>query len=234
MKRPAVTLLPGMDGTGLLFEPLLRALPKDISATPIAYPVASPMSYEDLVPLVRESLPSEPFVLVAESFSGPLSIMLAAAHPDGLRGLVLCSTFVTVPVPRLLAWFGRQVAPVIPWRFVAGRFPSSLLLGKQSPGHLSAALRRTVRRVGPRVYCRRLREVLGVDVRSELRAVEVPTIYLAGSQDRIIGRKARQQVEGIIGTEAIRTIDGPHLLMQCRPKSVAAEIARMCDDVATS
>ena len=38
MKLPTLVLLPGLDGTGALFERLLQMLPKDVLVGPVAYP----------------------------------------------------------------------------------------------------------------------------------------------------------------------------------------------------
>lgn len=61
-------LLPGMDGTGIFFEPLLRALPAELDAHVVAYPPAEPLGYDELLSVVESALPAEPFVLMAESF----------------------------------------------------------------------------------------------------------------------------------------------------------------------
>jgi hypothetical protein len=50
---------------------------------------------------------SEPFVLLAESFSTPVAIRVAAENPTNLKGLILCAGFATSPVsglPRMLGW----------------------------------------------------------------------------------------------------------------------------------
>lgn len=93
-------LLPGMDGTGRLFAPLLAALPPDIDGEPVAYPPDEPLGYEGLLPLVEAAAArGGDFVVVGESFSGPLALLLAARSPPGLRGVVLCATFIRFPLP---------------------------------------------------------------------------------------------------------------------------------------
>jgi hypothetical protein len=53
---------------------------------------------------VRAALPTRGrFVLLAESFSGPLAIRIAADPPSALVGLILCVTFARNPYPSL-AW----------------------------------------------------------------------------------------------------------------------------------
>ena len=81
-----LVLLPGMDGTGRLFKPLRDSLPEEMNVMTVSYPREEPLGYSDLLTLVRRSLPRDPFVLVAESFSGPIGIELAAAHQRGAQG----------------------------------------------------------------------------------------------------------------------------------------------------
>ena len=72
-------LLPGMDGTGRLFGPLLRALPPALSPVVVAYPVDQPYGYAELLPLVEAAAPAgAEFVVLGESFSGPLALLLAS------------------------------------------------------------------------------------------------------------------------------------------------------------
>ena len=89
MRPFTLVLLPGLDGTGEQFAPLLRELPSTIAPVTVRYPVDRALGYEELLPLALEQLPADcPFVLVGESFSGPLAIRLAAQRPPGLRALV--------------------------------------------------------------------------------------------------------------------------------------------------
>jgi hypothetical protein len=56
----ALVLLPGLDGTGLLFQPLVEALSKDIEPIVVSYPDDIPLGYGELLPLVDGALPSRP------------------------------------------------------------------------------------------------------------------------------------------------------------------------------
>ena len=86
-------LLPGMDGTGQLFGPLLRILPPGLEAAVVAYPPDRPCGYAELLPLVEAAVPDGgEFLILGESFSGPLALLLAASRPRGLRGVILCAS----------------------------------------------------------------------------------------------------------------------------------------------
>ena len=53
-----LVLLPGLDGIGLLFEPLLRVLPSSFSPIVISYPPEEPLAYAELVPYVKSRIPA--------------------------------------------------------------------------------------------------------------------------------------------------------------------------------
>ncbi len=106
-----VVLLPGLDGTEVLFRPLLGELRNE--AQVVEYPRAQPSSYSDLLPRVLDALPAdEEYLLLGWSFSGPLALQAALTSPPGLRGVVLCASFVRKPlrsVPSLARHFVRPL-----------------------------------------------------------------------------------------------------------------------------
>src|SRR5689334_18272732 len=94
-----LVLLPGLDGTGVLFRPFLKLLPSSIEPIVVAYPPRQALGYDELLPLVRSTLPkNKPFVLLGESFSGPLSLRIAAERPIDLKGLILAGSFISCPL----------------------------------------------------------------------------------------------------------------------------------------
>jgi hypothetical protein len=75
-----LVLLPGMDGTGTLFEPFVAALGHEFAVKVVDYPRAEPLGYEQLELFATAALPSEgPLILLGESFSGPIAVALAAS-----------------------------------------------------------------------------------------------------------------------------------------------------------
>src|SRR5690349_12020217 len=104
----AVVILPGMDGTGKLLDDFAAALKPELDPIVLSYPGDRPLGYSELESLARAALPQDrPFVIVAESFSGPIAVAIGASQPAGLRGLILCCSFVRNPIPvtRCLAPF---------------------------------------------------------------------------------------------------------------------------------
>jgi len=93
-----IVLLPGLDGTGNLFNPLLKFIPEE-NVVVIALPTQGEQTYSALAEYCKGRMPREPYILVAESFSGPIGLMLAASEDCFLNKLVLVATFASPPKP---------------------------------------------------------------------------------------------------------------------------------------
>ena len=220
--HPTLILLPGLDGTGLLFEPLIAAMPPGWRSIVVAYPADRVAGYEELLAIVLDRLPrGEPFVLVAESFGGPLGIRVAAGRPAGLVGLVLCATFVTSPRPivgPVLRWLARpSVFNLYPLyrRARAGRAPAA--------GSWSAAAD-VSRRVRPDVMAARVRMALSVDVRADLTACEGPVLYLRGSRDQVVPAANLRRLRRVRPDVAVVVLPTSHQILQRCPRESAAAI----------
>ena len=90
MVRPLLILLPGLDGTGKRFADFIRVLMPGIDTQIVSYPTDLPLGYAELERRVCDELPGDrSFVLLGESFSGPIAIRIAVAPPPGLKGVIL-------------------------------------------------------------------------------------------------------------------------------------------------
>ena len=98
MKKIKLVLLPGMDGTGIMFQPLVREIEKDFDPIVISYPQDRPLDYEALTQYVTALLPNTKFIILGESFSGPIAIKVADSKPKNLLGIILCATFIKNPM----------------------------------------------------------------------------------------------------------------------------------------
>jgi pimeloyl-[acyl-carrier protein] methyl ester esterase len=226
MPAPTIhlVLMPGMDGTGELFADFVSCLPHHLPATIIRYS-DQPLGYADLLPLVKRAIPDDPFVIVAESFSTPLAIELAATHPPNLKALVLCAGFATNPVPRLLRPIASRVTPrltTLPLpKFAVRRW----LTGSTASPTLVAAVRAATASSTPQTRSSRLRHIFACDVRAELARIVVPILCLQPKDDKLIGPSGMEEIHSLKPSATVVHIDGPHLLLQRLPQQTAAIIA---------
>lgn len=217
-ERRKLVLLPGMDGTGMLFKPFISSLPAPFAAHPIAFPPDRPLSYPQLALLVHAQIPaSEPFVLLAESFSTPLAIQIAAARPAALRALILVAGFATNPTS---AWFSRA----LPWLLIQRRLrlPTLVirryLLGPGASSALVSSVKDATGSVRQEVFASRLDSVFHCDSRPQLAQVVVPILYLQASHDRLVPPRCLSEILAIKPGTAVVRIEGPHLLLQSEPR----------------
>jgi pimeloyl-ACP methyl ester carboxylesterase len=221
-------LLPGMDGTGELFAELLARLPLDMRTTVVGYP-DKPATYAEHLRYARLELPrDEPFVLLGESFSGPIAVSIAAAAPPNLRGLILCASFLTCPSRALR--FLRPLTPFASPKLVPGFVARNSLLGRFATPALRAAQERALSHVSSPTLTARLRAMVDVDVRDPLRSVAVPTLYLQATEDRVIAGRFADEYATHARRPRVERIEGPHLLLQANPDAAAAVIVAFMND----
>jgi len=219
-----IVLLPGMDGSGDLFQPLIVALDAEFNVQIVRYPADGALDYEALEKHARLSLPRDgQFVILGESFSGPVAVSLAASRPPGLVGLILCCTFVRNPHPAFAKL--HSCADLLPVKLAPLALLDWFLLGRYSTRHLRSALAAALAPVSSRALRARLKAVLSVDVTSEFKTVEVPILYLQAEHDRVVPPSATRHVMLAQPATQLVKMPGPHFLLQAFPSQAAQAIA---------
>ena len=217
---PHFVLLPGLDGTGELFAPLLDALGENVTTSVVRY--GAELTFDEYVESAGKALP-EQCVLIAESFSGPVALAVAARHPGKIRCLVLCATFAVSPFRALLGGV----------RFVPARLFRPNLLLPAIVNHFcfsgdSISLRPSpvavVSTVPPAIMRARLACLGAIDVRPMLPRVNTRVLYLRASNDRVVSSRLSRELTLQLPNVTVTEIDGPHLLLQTRPRECASAI----------
>lgn len=220
-------LLPGMDGTGELFSQFIAALPEPFEAVAVVYPTERYLSYSELESFVCAACTiSEPFMLIAESFSTPLALKYAATNPASLLGIVLCAGFAASPVRGWRRFLVSLLAPVVfhvPMPNLAAR---RWLVGEDASPSLLAAVRAAILSVQPRVLAARLRAVLASDVRRAVCQIGVPILYIRAEQDRLVSAVCVEELRRIRPKVSVAVLAGPHFLLQRCPQRAAEAVVR--------
>jgi pimeloyl-ACP methyl ester carboxylesterase len=225
-------LLPGMHGSAELFNDFAAALPVGLTAQVIGYPNDQILRYPDLLNLVAAVVPAEPYIIVAESFSTPLSIHFAATNPPNLKGLVLAAGFASSPLRgplRLIAGFLTPLLPILP----AGVAGAIMVSGTHPPHSTFGRLRDAINSVQPRVFVDRARTALACNALADLQKISVPVLYLQSRYDRIVHSACLDEILKVKPDVEAVTLDGSHVLLQTMPRETAAIVAdfvRRCGD----
>jgi pimeloyl-ACP methyl ester carboxylesterase len=225
MEELALTLLPGLDGSGVLFRPLLRHLAPEFRPIVVAYPPDKVLGYDELLHIVLSALPSpSPFVLLGESFSGPLALMAAASRPKGLRAVILCASFVRNPLGPRFAFLGHFASPFV-FRFYPATTRIKAMFGGYSTPEWRALKAEALSAVRPAVIARRVQAVLRVNVLQQLLSCPVPVLYLRGDRDQVVPERNLKEIVAACPATKVANLSAPHLVLQTQPTLAAAAIS---------
>lgn len=185
-----IVLVPGLDGTALLFYRQIPLLAERFDVVAFPLPNESDRTMDDLVAelrtLIDEVAPGGA-ILCGESFGGALSLSTALAHPDAVRGLVIVNSFARVPQRAKL-----RLAPIalrmFPWGAMplVRRFTEHRLHSPHALEEDLAEFRERSRQIGREGYIRRLEILRHYDLREQLHRITAPTLFLAGDRDQLI------------------------------------------------
>lgn len=227
MQLVSIVLLPGLDGTGFLFRPLINVLPVYIKPIVVNYPTDKKLGYEDLLPIVIDVLPkNEPFILLGESFSGPLSILVAATQPQGLIGIILCASFITCPQHLIPKWFEKFIFSIL--------FRTSSIIVKVSSffdWNYSEEFKLAISKVKPEVFAHRVKEVIKVNVVAELVTCRLPILYLQGKNDFLVPSSNFDKIKKIKPDIQFAQLETSHMVLQSKPYEAARLINKFIENI---
>jgi pimeloyl-ACP methyl ester carboxylesterase len=218
-------LLPGLDGTDVFFRPLMERLPPTIRPRALNYPSAGPHGYPALLDFARSQLADvSRYVVLASSFSGPLAVMLAAAEPRKVHGVILAATFVSSPSLSIARLRFAVRTPLVAVIRLTRRLP--IWIRRPPQDALRIAKRETWSRVSARELAGRARAALGADVRETLRQCQQPVLSVNYDADDVVPPWCADEIGRHCPHARRVTLPGGHLAMFHDPEPLAAEIAR--------
>ncbi len=213
LSNKSLVMLPGLDGTAQLYRNALAMDWGGMRVTAMPLPDHGPQDYESLAGAVSPALPAGDLVLLAESFSTPLAMLLASNNENRVKALVLVCGFCANPQPSGLGWLPLQpLFAFTPPAFLLRQF----LTGEDASQELLDSLAGMIGQVPGSILAERVRVTLALREPDcpDLRAL--PVLLLQARQDRLIPWDAQSQLERHFPEATCHWIDGPHLLMQTR------------------
>ncbi len=231
MNAPHLVLIPGLDGTGQLFEPLRQALPDGLKTSVVEFPHDRALNDPELFACIRNVIPwDRRFVVVGESTSGPIAMRFAAAQSENVSAVILVSSFVSDPIAASTNWATAFLTR--PW-FEKPVTPASVrkhLLGRDAPEALVARTVHALRTPWPEVLGHRIELMQKRDARDALRNWPKPVGYLQATEDSFVTPNSAAELTALNpGVQVVR-VAGPHLLLQANPQGAAEAIQAFLAD----
>jgi pimeloyl-ACP methyl ester carboxylesterase len=214
-----LVLLPGLDGTGKLFDPFIKQFPDPARVTVIPYPIGKFIPVAQLADYIISLLPTDkPLAILGESYSGPVALSLASRDDIDIRKVILVATFAKYP-----ASFLKTVSKFFPLSLLF-RLPipdfviRNYCFGSATNKTLSTLLRESVRLNKPGVLARRVHDVSSIDVTGLLADIKVPCLYIAASNDKLVPGNAIDHLKKHLPNLNVVTVQGAHFILQVQPK----------------
>jgi pimeloyl-ACP methyl ester carboxylesterase len=215
-----LVFMPGLDGTGLSFEPVLPHLPADTKIIIVRYPTDKLLTFDETVECAVQQIPTGKHpVVIAESFSGPIAIQMIGSGRVKAKALILCATFAKPPRPffwRLIRFLRLPllIRPDMPKRFFKIVIGDDKLIADLLP-----LWKKVHADVPARVMDHRLKMINQVDVTKWLKKLPVPCCYLQATDDRIVRSSCLADFENCIPNLEIKRIKAPHFILQAQPQA---------------
>lgn len=225
-EKITLVLLPGLNGTAGLFDPLLSVATDELQLMVISYPTNEVKSYEELTDYVLEKISQirGKFVIVGESFSGPIAIFLSARNIPLHIGTVLVATFAAGPY--------LKIARYLPWVFIyrlAKPFYALLItFSNNSKVNLLTAASIEMQKVKPEVLAARTRMALAVDARNALAQIKIPMAYLSARYDVVVPAWNLKNILAIKPDINVVSFNTQHFLLQSAPHVAWQTLSNLC------
>ena len=209
--------MPGLDGTGKLFAPIIPILEPHFNLVVMTYPDLD--SFNDYVDHALNQLPPTPgYSLIAESFSGPVAMAVMGQRGDQIGPSVLCATFARSPLAtmtRMASYIPSQVFSI----GALNEFCLDVYEVKEEDFSETQPLPLNVtEQLDGSLLKHRIEVMSRIDVSAVLPSINVPVLQLHGIRDRIVSEHDAKMIEDYLPIVKRIDVDTPHLLLQTLPR----------------
>lgn len=215
MTNDKLILIPGLDGTALLFRDFIECAPECVEVVPLELPNEPTFNYSDYADYVATKIGYSPVTIVAESFGGMVAYELLRKHPDLVQRIVFVASFITVPsiVSRL-----SGIAPIslVKSKLVPEWFLNFLLFKTPNPRDKISLLRKAINQVDIETLKSRLKLIRSIKPLNV--PITKPCSYIQPDSDFLVSKRAYQRIEKISVDFELKTVNGGHFILQSNPE----------------
>lgn len=216
-------LLPGMDGTGILFTPLIHQLDGlDIKVIPL--PNDGPQDYSTLSAHVVSVIGDEECIIIAESFSGGIVESLLRSGEANIKHVILFASFLSCP-----SFFLLKIAIYLPLKelfnipLITPFFMRLFCLGHSAPADNINLLQRAISLVPASTLKARMKQASAYKASSLV--FQTPATYIHPKHDWLVSDRSLEFMIRFNKIEVIE-LDGPHFIIQSQPEKCAHVIRK--------
>jgi len=176
-----------------------------------------------------------PVIVVGHSLGGSIAIALAARRPALVRGLVLIASCVKLP---LVDSVGERLVAYLPGpvrRLVFFSMAKKVLFASEGPADAITITMRELRACRLETMLADVRAARAMDLTAHAATLDVPTLVLTGSHDRLIPPALAERLSALIRRSRLRVVDGAgHMLPLEAAGRVNREIVMFVESLAAA
>lgn len=210
---PKVLLLPGMDGTGTLFKPLLDLIPNYYEVEVVSLIQEVDISYEYQAETILKQIEKD-VVIVAESYSGVIALEMLKKGSPFIKHVIFMASFIAPP--SLLSKFGR-VVPSFVFSFtqknnsVIHRF----LFGRYGSDDLCRLFDSVMEKVDAKLLTFRLGQI--ATLKKQNQQLNCPCTLIQARQDNLVSYRTVNAFKAVFNNLDLSVVEGTHFLIQTNP-----------------
>lgn len=219
-----VVLLPGLDGTGILFKELVEALPDNFDIEVISLDSLSASSYLEQAHQVASKFNNTTVFLVAESYSGRIAYELCDILRGKVVGLVFLASFVSSPskISKLASFLPISFLkpyPINQWLI------KKIGFGDYGDHNLVSRAFESISKAEKVKLKERLRNIARLDMPTKIHNVHA--VYIRPTRDYLVSEKSVLAISKVFNNMRVVTLPGGHFIAQTNPEGCARIIRGM-------
>lgn len=222
-----IVLLPGLDGTGYLFEDLLQHLPSTLEVEVVSYTEVTASTYSNQAKEIAQRFQGDDLFVVGESYSGPVAYELYYLLGSQVKGIVFLASFISPPS------IYSRFASMLPTSLLKPNFLSRFLLyafGFNLTGGSSLInpVFHSLECADKQKLKERLHNISSLKKPSE--GLGCPVTYIQPSRDLLVSNRSVQELAALCPSFNKVEVSGGHFIAQFNPVTCAKIISHAIEN----
>lgn len=211
-----IILLPGVDGTGILFEPFVNTFKADVPVEVMPLTTDSDQSILNQVSIIEQAVGDEEVILIVESYSGLLAYELAKRNKIRIKQIFFFGCFLQPPsfIGKLGRFLPVRLLNIIPDKVIA-----HILFNRWSSVELIALFRKAIAAGNFSNLKKRIR-IIGT-YHKPSQVIDVPCVYIQATMDNLVSAYNLKAFEDLCSNLQVEVVEATHMLLQTQPQTMS-------------
>ncbi|MEM5549296.1 hypothetical protein WNY63_00930 [Pseudoalteromonas neustonica] len=207
-------LLPGLDGSGILFRDLIAALPTTLNPCVIYLDELNGESFSEKAFDLSNKIQDSEVIIIAESYSGRIAYELCDLLGKKIKRVIFLASFITSPS------YTSKLAHIIPTAILKESHLNTWLLlhvGFAGYGskHQAKHVFKSISLADKQKLKNRLNNIAALD--KPLKSYDTKAIYIKPTHDLLVSKRAIKELLVVFKNTQINALESGHFIAQTQP-----------------